>query len=161
VALLCGAQSVSAALPVGDDAKHPWGRALAREHLDLLLLQRAKAVRVSVLQPCHVQSLSGQPGNFRCIVGAGDSDQAITLRAPVAIGAYGSWQPLPADRARRRVERRASDLLAFKANFSKVRLEKGLLPVLSFRGGYGGMVVADHDTTTLACCCLLYTSRCV
>jgi len=152
VALLCGAQSVSAALPVGDDAKHPWGRALAREHLDLLLLQRAKAVRVSVLQPCHVQSLSGQPGNFRCIVGAGDSDQAITLRAPVAIGAYGSWQPLPADRARRRVERRASDLLAFKANFSKVRLEKGLLPVLSFRGGYGGMVVADHDTTTLACC---------
>src|ERR1700691_1742654 len=25
VALLCGAQSVSAALPVGDDAKHPWG----------------------------------------------------------------------------------------------------------------------------------------
>jgi 2-polyprenyl-6-methoxyphenol hydroxylase-like FAD-dependent oxidoreductase len=152
MALLCGAQSVSAALPAGDDAKHPWGRALAREHLDLLLLQRAKALGVSVLQPCDVQSLSGQPGNFRCIVGAADSGQAITLRAPVAIGAYGSWQPLPADRARRRVERRASDLLAFKANFSNARLEKGLLPVLSFRGGYGGMVIADHDTATVACC---------
>jgi 2-polyprenyl-6-methoxyphenol hydroxylase-like FAD-dependent oxidoreductase len=152
VALLCGAQSVSAALPAGDDAKYPWGRALAREHLDLLLLQRAKAVRASVLQPCDVQSLSGQPGDFRCIVSAVDSGHAITLRAPVAIGAYGSWQPLPADRASRRVERRASDLLAFKANFSNVSLEKGLLPVLSFRGGYGGMVVADHDTATLACC---------
>jgi len=152
MALLCGAQSVSAALPAGDDAKHPWGRALAREHLDLLLLQRAKALGVSVLQPCDVQSLSGQPGNFRCIVGAADSGQAITLRAPVAIGAYGSWQPLPADRARRRVERRASDLLTFKANFSNARLEKGLLPVLSFRGGYGGMVIADHDTATVACC---------
>lgn len=152
VALLCGAQSVSAALPAGDNAKHPWGRALAREHLDLLLLQRAKAVGVSVLQPCDVQSLSGQPGNFRCIVGAVDSGEGITLRAPVAIGAYGSWQPLPADRAHRRVARRANDLLAFKANFSNVRLEKGLLPVVSFRGGYGGMVVADHDTATLACC---------
>jgi 2-polyprenyl-6-methoxyphenol hydroxylase-like FAD-dependent oxidoreductase len=152
VGLLCDAQSVSAPLPPGDDAQHPWGRALRREHLDLLLLQRAKAVGVSVLQPCDVQSLSGHLGNFRCIVCAVDSGQSITLRAPVAIGAYGSWQPLPADRARRRVERRASDLLAFKANFTNVRLEKGLLPVLSFRGGYGGMVVADHDTATLACC---------
>jgi flavin-dependent dehydrogenase len=152
VALLCGAQSVSAALPASEDAKHPWGRALGREHLDVLLLQRAKAVGASVLQPCAAQSLSGQPGDFRCNVTTVDSDQALTLRAPVAIAAYGSWQPLPADRARRRVERRGSNLLAFKANFSNVRLEEGLLPVLSFRGGYGGMVIADHGTTTLACC---------
>jgi 2-polyprenyl-6-methoxyphenol hydroxylase-like FAD-dependent oxidoreductase len=152
VALLCGAQSVSAALPAGDDAKHPWGRALGREHLDLLLLERAKAVGTSVLQPCAVQSISGEPGNFRCIATVVESGRVITLRAPVAIAAYGSWQPLPADRACWRVDRRSSDLLAFKANFSDVRLEQGLLPVLSFRGGYGGMVVADHGTATLACC---------
>jgi menaquinone-9 beta-reductase len=152
VALLCGAHSVSAALPASEDAKHPWGRALGREHLDALLLQRAKAVGASVLQPCVAQSLSGQLGDFRCNVTNGVDDQALTLRAPVAIAAYGSWQPLSTDRARRRSERRANSLLAFKANFSNVRLEKGLLPVLSFRGGYGGMVVADHDTTTLACC---------
>jgi flavin-dependent dehydrogenase len=152
VALLCGGQSVSAALPVSEDAKYPWGRALGREHLDVLLLQRAKAVGASVLQPCTAQSLSGEPGGFRCSVTSVDSDHALTLHAPVAIAAYGSWQPLPADRARRRSERRASDLLAFKANFSNVRLEKGLLPVLSFRGGYGGMVIADHGTATLACC---------
>lgn len=152
VALFCGAQSVSATLPAGEDAKHPWGRALGREHLDVLLLQRAEAVGASVLQPWAAQSLSGQPGNFRCSVTTADSDQAVRLRAPVAIAAYGSWQPFPADRARRRAERRASDLLAFKANFSNVRLEEGLLPVLSFRGGYGGMVVADHGTATLACC---------
>jgi menaquinone-9 beta-reductase len=152
VALLCGTQSVSAALPAGEDAKHPWGRALGREHLDAMLLQRAKEVKASVLQPCAVQWLTGRPGNFRCGVTAVDSGQAMTLHAPVAIAAYGSWQPLPAERARRRAERRASDLLAFKANFSNVRLESGLLPVLSFRGGYGGMVVADHGTATLACC---------
>jgi menaquinone-9 beta-reductase len=152
VALLCGLQSVSAPLPAGEDAKHPWGRALGREYLDALLLQRAKAAGASVLQPCSAQSLSGRPGDFRCNVTAVGRDQAATLRAPVAIAAYGSWQPLPADRARRRLERRASDLLAFKANFSNVHLEGGLLPVLSFRGGYGGMVVADHGSATLACC---------
>ena len=152
VALLCGAQSVSAALPACDDASHPWGRALGREHLDVLLLQRAEAVKVSVLQPCAAKSLAGEPGNFCCSVTLNDRDEALTLRAPVAIAAYGSWQPLPADRAQRRAERRASDLLAFKANFSNVCLDKGMLPVLSFRGGYGGMVVADHGSTTLACC---------
>jgi flavin-dependent dehydrogenase len=152
VALLCGAQSVSAALPQSDDTKYPWGRALGREHLDVLLLQRAKAVGASVLQPCAAQSLAGQPGDFRCNVTTVGSDEPVLLRAPVAIAAYGSWQPLPADRARRRSERGASNLLAFKANFCNVRLEKGLLPVLSFRGGYGGMVIADHGTTTLACC---------
>jgi len=151
VALLCGARSVSAALPTCD-AKHPWGRALGREHLDVLLLQRAKAVKVSVLQPCAARSLSGEPGDFRCSVTLDDRGEAITLHSPVAIAAYGSWQPLPADRARQRAERRASDLLAFKANFNDVHLDKGLLPVLSFRGGYGGMVVADHGTATLACC---------
>jgi flavin-dependent dehydrogenase len=151
VALLCGAQSVSAALPC-EDTKYPWGRALGREHLDALLLQRAKAVKASVLQPCTAISLSGEAGNFRCSVAFDDEDEAVTLRAAVAIAAYGSWQPLPADRARRRSKRRASDLLAFKANFSNVRLDRGLLPVLSFRGGYGGMVIADHDTATVACC---------
>jgi flavin-dependent dehydrogenase len=152
VALFCGAQSVSAALPPCEDSKHPWGRALGREHLDVLLLQRAKAVKASVLQPCAAQALSGEAGNFRCRVTLDDRDEAMTLRAPVAIAAYGSWQPLPADRARRRAERRVSDLLAFKANFSNVHLDNGLLPVLSFRGGYGGIVVADHGTATLACC---------
>jgi len=152
VALFCRSQSISAALPAARDAKYLWGRALGREHLDALLLHRAGAVGASVLQPCVAQSLSGRAGSFLCGVTVADGDQAITLRAPVAIAAYGSWQLLPADRARRRTERRPSDLLAFKANFNNVRLEKGLLPVLSFQGGYGGMVVADNGSATLACC---------
>ena len=152
VGLFCGAHSLSAALPAAQNAKHPWGRALGREYLDVLLLKRAEAVGASILQPCAAQSLSGRPGNFHCSVTVAHSDQAITLRALVAIAAYGSWESLPADRARRRAPRRPSDLLAFKANFNNVRLEKGLLPVLSFRGGYGGIVVADRDTATLACC---------
>ncbi|MBA3564790.1 MAG: FAD-dependent oxidoreductase, partial [Gammaproteobacteria bacterium] len=47
---------------------------------------------------------------------------------------------------------RASDLFAFKANFGESELAPGLLPVLAFAGGYGGMVIADNAKLTLACC---------
>ncbi|MGH8142093.1 MAG: NAD(P)/FAD-dependent oxidoreductase [Steroidobacteraceae bacterium] len=151
VALWCGREAVSAALPTATVAGHPWGRALAREHLDTLLLQRARALGACVLQPCNARSLTGSPGDLRCDVTSGDG-QALRLRAPVIIGAHGSWEPLPAERAIRRRPRHASDLLAFKANFRNVRLDEGLLPVLSFAGGYGGIVLAGDGVATIACC---------
>ncbi len=43
-------------------------------------------------------------------------------------------------------------MFAFKANFRDATLAEGLLPVLSFSGGYGGMVIADQHVLTLACC---------
>jgi flavin-dependent dehydrogenase len=52
----------------------------------------------------------------------------------------------------RREQRRTSDLFAFKANFRRSAIEPDLLPVLSFAGGYGGMVVADDGMATLAGC---------
>jgi len=52
----------------------------------------------------------------------------------------------------RRGQRRPSDLFAFKANFRRSAIEPDLLPVLSFAGGYGGMVVADDGMATLAGC---------
>ena len=80
------------------------------------------------------------------------TDRAATLQAPIVIAAHGSWEPLPSNRETRRRGRRRGDLFAFKANFSGAALPEGLLPVLSFDGGYGGMVVADHGVATLACC---------
>jgi len=70
----------------------------------------------------------------------------------VLIDAHGSWETLPAERMRPSRSHQASDLLAFKANFRQTRLTKGLLPVLAFSGGYGGMVRADSGLTTVACC---------
>jgi flavin-dependent dehydrogenase len=152
VALMCGERVVKAALPVQRGTEHPWGRALGRETLDALLLQRASAVGAAVLQPCIAQSLGGRMGAFHCEVTLQEGGRASTLRAPLVIAAHGSWQPLPMDRARWRAERHASDLLAFKANFNHARLEVGVLPVLSFHGGYGGMVLADGGVATVACC---------
>jgi len=152
VALMRGTQSVCADLPPAADHHHPWGRALGREHLDTLLLARARAVGATVLQPWAVQNLSGVAGNHHCTVREAAGGRVKLLQAPVAILAHGSWEHLPAERAAQRLARNGSDLLAFKANFSGARLAAGLLPVLAFDGGYGGMVLADGDLLTLACC---------
>ena len=57
-----------------------------------------------------------------------------------------------AEREVQQAARAASDLFAFKANFRGAAIAADLLPVLSFAGGYGGMVVADDGLATLACC---------
>ena len=152
VALMRGARSVVADLPPAPGSAHPWGRALGRETLDSLLLERARAVGVVLLQPWAVQKISGPVGAHCCTVRETPSDRLMVLQAPVLILAHGSWEPLPEARARQRPARSASDMLAFKANFQGGALAPGLLPVLAFAGGYGGMVLADQGLVTLACC---------
>ena len=152
MALMQGARTVLADLPAADLARHAWGRALGRETLDTLLLAQARASGAVVLQPWAVQSLSGGPGAHGCEIRAAAGTQAMTLQAPVLIAAHGSWEPLPAQRQARRLTRGPGDLLAFKANFRGADLAPGLLPVLSFHGGYGGMVLAGDGLATLACC---------
>jgi len=152
VALMRGTQCVWADLPPAADARHPWGRALGRETLDTLLLARARAAGVTVLQPWAVQKVSGGPGSHHCTVREVAGGRLKLVRAPVAILAHGSWEPLPEERAAQHMARSGSDLFAFKANFSDGNLAAGLLPVLSFDGGYGGMVLADGGLLTLACC---------
>ncbi len=152
VALMFGERQIVADLPLAAHAKYRWGRALGRETLDTLLLERARAAGAQVLQPWSARAIESAGGEWRCTVRAMDSRVALTLRAPVAIAAHGSWEALPADRPYRHLARDAADLFAFKANFRDAALDAGLLPVLLFDGGYGGMVVADRGVTTVACC---------
>ena len=152
VALMQGARTFIADLPAADQPNRAWGRALGRETLDSLLLAQARASGAVVLQPWAVQALGGSVGNHACEIRAIGSDQHEELQAPVLIAAHGSWEPLPTGRAERRLARQPGDLFAFKANFRDSSLVPGLLPVLSFDGGYGGMVLADQGITTLACC---------
>jgi hypothetical protein len=48
--------------------------------------------------------------------------------------------------------KRAGDLFAFKATFTRASLDIGFLPVIAISGGYGGMVLANDGRTTLALC---------
>lgn len=160
-------RSVVAAFPRCASGAHPYGRAIGRDRLDTLLIGRARSLGVRVLQPAKVRHVTGTPGHFLCTVGlqvdaaAHRSSRAAANQlwlARVVIDAHGSWEqgpqvdePHPRPAALRTPPREA-DLFAFKAIFVKSTLPPGLLPVIAFPGGYGGMVVADNGRTTLACC---------
>ena len=152
VTLHHGERAVTAELPAADHDSFAWGRALGRETLDGLLLEQARAAGASVFQPWSVQAILGTPGAWHCELRALESAALLRLRASVVIDAHGSWEDLPTDRPRRRLARSAADLFAFKANFSDSALPAGAISVLALDGGYGGMVVADGGTTTVACC---------
>ena len=152
VTLLLGERAVTADLPRADDDRHAWGRALGRETLDGLLLEQARTAGATVFQPCATQAILGKAGAWHIELRALESVTLLRLRAPVVIDAHGSWEDLPTDRSRRRLARSAADLFAFKANFTGSSLPEGEIRVLALDGGYGGMVVADGGTTTVACC---------
>jgi flavin-dependent dehydrogenase len=153
VALWRGDERITARLPARAD-RHPWGYALPREHLDLLLIEQARAAGARVLQPAKALAVHRRPGDANGEIEVRREDGlGLTLRAPVLIRAHGSWQPAPTGEVfRTREQPRPADLLAFKANFRGTALEEGLLPLLAFAGGYGGMVVTGEGLTTLACC---------
>lgn len=150
VALMHGSETVTAELPAYDDNGHPWGKALGREYLDTLLLEKAVDCGVAVFQPWTARTISRKSGLSYCDIARVHSDERMTLTAPVMLAAHGSWEVAP--NGARQSRPRPSDLFAFKANFHAPALERGLLPVLSFPGGYGGMVVGNHNIVTLACC---------
>jgi flavin-dependent dehydrogenase len=152
VGLFAGRDSFSAQLPRPAGCPWPWGRALAREHFDTLLLRRAVELGVDVRQPWAVVSLQAGKGTYICRAESRESGENVELRAPVVIAAHGSWEsgPLPTQPIRR--SHGASDLFAFKAHFRDCELPPGLMPLLAFPGGYAGMVRCDGGRMTLSCC---------
>ncbi|MDO9075199.1 MAG: FAD-dependent oxidoreductase [Rubrivivax sp.] len=152
VRLLHGTRAVTGGLPEADHPRHAWGRAVTRETLDTLLLAQARDAGAEVLQPWSLQSVSGTAGAWSCEVRAVDGTAALRLRAQLVIDAHGCWEALPSARDRRAAAHSASDLFAFKANFSGAVLDDGTIHLLALDGGYGGMVVAEGGITTVACC---------
>jgi flavin-dependent dehydrogenase len=150
VGLFAGTTTLSADLPPLP-GHNPWGRALGREHLDTLLLERAVRAGVEVLQPWSATELVrlGAVFHGRARAAAGEERD---FRARVVVAAHGSWDagPLPTQPARPPAS--PSDLLGFKAHFRAGRLAPGLMPLLAFPGGYGGMVHTDGDRISLSCC---------
>jgi menaquinone-9 beta-reductase len=122
------------------------GRALGREHLDVMLRDAAVAAGARLLQPAEVAAVRRQDGGFVC-----ELDDGREVAARFVIVACGSWNSrgvyaLPSSQSR------PSDLFAFKAHFTQSRLPPGLMPLLAFPGGYGGMVHSDGGRLSLSCC---------
>jgi len=152
VGLYAGKYMLAAPMPVTRTAGQCWGHALGREHLDNLLLNNTRTAGVNVLQPCHATELSRKDGIFICRIESPGKNPARELQARVVIAAHGSWErgSLPTHIPKQKSESR--DLLAFKAHFTQTELPPGLMPLLAFPGGYGGMVHTDHGRVSLSCC---------
>jgi 2-polyprenyl-6-methoxyphenol hydroxylase-like FAD-dependent oxidoreductase len=162
VGWMSGASTLIANLPPCTDGPYRYGRALGRDQLDAILVNRASELGVILMQPGKVRSVRGEPGHFECDVQLGTprcappggSPESVIRHVRIVVDAHGSWETGPEDGTRltSRIPRHGSDLFGFKASFVNAIIPQGLLPVLSFRGGYGGLVMAEDRRLTLAGC---------
>jgi flavin-dependent dehydrogenase len=148
VGLFAGNSILRSRLPRPTDSH--WGRALGRESLDTLLVQRAAKAGAAIFQPCAAKALRWVGEEYICQV-AGD-DRERELRALLVVAAHGFWEPGPLSTQPVPSRPADGDLLAFKAHFRGSRLPDGLMPLLAFPGGYGGMVHTGGDRVSLSCC---------
>ena len=132
-------------------AGEAWGRAVGREHLDTALLAAATHAGALVHQPWSAVSVEENASGCRVTIGDREG-HTHALEALAVVAAHGSWEggSLPSHPAPLR--HGSSDLLGFKAHFTGTRLAPGLMPLVLFPGGYGGMVHADGERTSFSCC---------
>jgi len=109
------------------------GRALGREHLDTILVERARECGADVREGVACESRE-------------------SASARVVIGAHGAWEAGALPTQPPRPSARPGDLLGFKAHFRGARLPRDLMPLVLFPGGYGGMVTTDGGRVSLSCC---------
>jgi flavin-dependent dehydrogenase len=152
VGLFAGPRCLSAPLPRLPGDLDGWGRALSRERLDTLLLEQAIRAGVVVRQPATALALERHGDDYLCRGLCLTRRATFDWQAPVVIAAHGSWQPgrLPSQPPPRPARR--ADLFGFKAHFRDADLAAGLMPLLTFPGGYGGIVHCDGGRVSLSCC---------
>jgi 2-polyprenyl-6-methoxyphenol hydroxylase-like FAD-dependent oxidoreductase len=149
--LFVGAKRVVTEMPHAQTPGYRWGRAVPREHLDLLLLREVAEAGAEIWQPWSLDEVVKQGGVFCCTVRSKESNEVNRLSSRFVIAAQGSWsrrspfqlgEPVP----------RPTDLFAFKARFRNCDLLPELMPLVMFPGGYGGMVYADQNRTNFSFC---------
>jgi flavin-dependent dehydrogenase len=153
VGLFAGGHSITATMPRATTGADGWGRALGREHLDTLLLQRAADEGARVFQPFGVSGIKRVGVHAACVrMVCAKTRRETEVEAGVVIAAHGSWDAGQLPTQRERQAPRPSDLFGFKAHFLDSTLPAGLMPLLAFPGGYGGLVHSDHGRVSLSCC---------
>jgi flavin-dependent dehydrogenase len=149
VGIFAGQRVVTEAEPRRDAVGRGWGFAVARETLDALIVQSARANGVDVLMPWRAVALVAGREQYICTITNGKMH--FEIGAPVIILAHGSWEKSTLPTQPRQIHRR-NDLLAFKARFQNAALDPDLMPLLAFPGGYGGMVNSSDNSLSLTFC---------
>jgi flavin-dependent dehydrogenase len=152
VGLFAGESVIDAPMPPMSEAPEVRGRAIEREVLDAALLDRAARCGAQVWQPFSVERLRGTEGDFHADLVHALDKSTTALHARLVIAAHGSWEhgELPTQVTRQPA--RASDLFGFKAHFTGASLEAGVMPLVLFPGGYGGMVHTGRGRVSFSCC---------
>jgi flavin-dependent dehydrogenase len=145
VALYAGTHCIDAAMPGRGDA--PWGHAIGRHYLDARLLEAAAKAGAEVLQPAAVTRLVREGREYLATVDHAGIPLEVQTR--LVVDAHGSWVAGPFGAL---PETQSRDLLGFKARFANARLPRGLMPLVLFPGGYGGLVETDAGEVSFSCC---------
>ncbi|HTJ01766.1 MAG TPA: FAD-dependent oxidoreductase, partial [Methylovirgula sp.] len=149
VGIFAGTESVVEVEARRDENGRGWGFAVSREALDALIVQAARSSGVDVLMPWRVIALETRGERRICTVAKGTTQ--CEIGTPIVILAHGSWEQSTLPTQARRNHRR-HDLLAFKARFQSAPLDRDLMPLLAFPGGYGGMVNSSDNSLSLTFC---------
>ncbi|MEO8741130.1 MAG: FAD-dependent oxidoreductase [Casimicrobiaceae bacterium] len=152
VGVFSGTTQLTAAMAPLRNGEVDVGRAVGREILDTILLERAGAAGATIWQPWTVVKYALDTAGYTCLVEERGSGQLRTLHAPLLIAAHGSWESGALPTQDFRQAPRPFDLLGFKAQFRGGNLAAELMPLLAFPGGYGGMVNTGRGTMSLSCC---------
>ncbi len=153
IGLYAGKTMLAADMPRPRDGAQAYGRALGREHFDALVLSAAATAGAELWQPWALTELGkNHAGGFTGTAVAKDTRETIKLQARIVIAAHGSWAPGMLPTQIPSGPPRGSDLFAFKAHFFNCSLPAGLMPLVVFPGGYGGMVHSDNGRVSLSCC---------
>lgn len=128
-----------------------WGRALSREHLDPLLLKNALDAGATLFQPYAAVEQRAAAGQYHLTL-EGPAKELLELEAPVIIAAHGSWDHGNLPTQLQREKPLPNDLFGFKAHFRANALPEGLMPLLAFPGGYGGMVHCEEEKASISFC---------
>jgi menaquinone-9 beta-reductase len=152
IGLFVGRWALRSRLPRPTNCRGAWGRALGREQLDTLLIAAATRAGVEVYQPADCVALERDHSGFVVQLQLPGRQQPETIRTRIVVAANGSWEAGPLAGQQLRPAPAADDLFGFKAHFKSSGLEAGLMPLLCFPGGYGGLVHCDNGRTSLSCC---------
>src|SRR6202044_1690552 len=91
-------------------------------------------------------------GEFLSTLKHRQSRETLRVRSRIVVLAHGSWDKSGLATQTESTPPRRSDLLGFKAHFHGESLPKGLMPLLAFPGGYGGMVSVGDKQFSVSCC---------
>lgn len=132
----------------------PFALSLSRAAMDDVLLERARASGVKILEETSAVGLRVEKGRILAVIVRGAAGETSEVQADIFIGATGRarvLQKLAAKHLSRRSDPKtpSARIVAFKNHLKDVCLERGVCEIYFFQGGYGGVSHIEDGAANL------------